>query len=563
MFRIAFAAFLSAAPLMAQHLVTDEPLCSPCPAPEGEKVLIRCAKGLVLVSDPKDLLRGKELDQFEGFRAICLDVPGSSERFAVALESLYLGKDLTRSSIDEIKAAVAEYYRGKNFPLVRVEVPKQDVTSGVLQLVVLESRLGCLSVEGGRWQWRDYLQKRVEMPLGEPIDESRLSQNLSFLNKNPFRRVDAIFAPGTEKGTTDLILAVEDRRPFRFYSGVDNTGVDPTGRNRFFAGFNGTWVYWQTDHIFSYQYSADLDFHKFQAHTADYMLLLPWKHSLRAYGGVTFVHPNLFLPGLENKGFSAQVSGRYSIPLTQWRSLVQDVSIGYDFKRTDNTFNVAELNFRGGTLVNLSQFMLGYSGSYQTQTAKLSFVGELFYSPGKMVADQADKNFNKLQPGAVNDYFYGRAMLGYLQRLPYSCSLSLVLRGQLSNKILLPSEELGIGGYDTVRGYEERQINKDDAMIANLELRSPPLSIARAISKNTKVKDAIEFLAFFDAGFGSYADPIPFQPDMEYLMGAGPGVRYTLDPYLACRLDWGFKLHHKDLYGGGFSMLHFSVVGSY
>lgn len=73
----------------------------------------------------------------------------------------------------------------------------------------------------------------------------------------------------------------------------------------------------------------------------------------------------------------------------------------------------------------------------------------------------------------------------------------------------------------------------------------------------------LEFLACFDAGLGSYADSIAFQPDMEYLLGAGSGVRYTLDPYLVCRLDWGFKLHHKGLYGERFSMPHFSVIGSY
>ncbi len=556
-------ALLAITPLFGQHLVTDDPLCAPCHAPTEEKILIKCAKGLVLVSDPKELLTGPALDEFEGFRAICLHVPGSSERMSVYLENLYLGKDLTRSDIEYIKYAVAEYYRGKNFPLVRVEVPKQDVTSGVLQLVVLESRLGDLSIEGGTWQSCTYLQNRVCLPVNQPIDENLLSRDLSFLNRNPFRRVDAIYTPGKEVGTTNVILAIEDRRPFRFYSGIDNTGVLPTGHHRWFAGCNGTWVYFQTDHILSYQYTASLDFHKFQAHTIDYMMLLPWKHMLRAYGGASFVHPNLFLPGLTNHGYSAQASGRYAIPLMQFRSLVQEVAFGYDFKRTNNTFNLVELNFRGGTNVNISQFMLGYNGSYQDNCFKLNIVGELFYSPGETVSDQENEDFNKLQPGAVNHYVYGRLMVAYLQRLPKSIALSTIFRFQLSNHILLPSEELGIGGWDTVRGYEERQINKDDAMIVNLEVRSPPIAIAKAISNCTKLKDAIEFLVFFDAGLGSYADEIPFQPNFEYLLGIGPGARYTLDPYLTCRLDYGIKLHNKAAYAGGASMVHFSVIGSY
>lgn len=41
-------------------------------------------------------------------------------------------------------------------------------------------------------------------------------------------------------------------------------------------------------------------------------------------------------------------------------------------------------------------------------------------------------------------------------------------RGQLASTNLLPSEQMGLGGYNSVRGYLERQVNVDNGLIVNL-----------------------------------------------------------------------------------------------
>ena len=112
-----------------------------------------------------------------------------------------------------------------------------------------------------------------------------------------------------------------------------------------------------------------------------------------------------------------------------------------------------------------------------------------------------------------------------------------------------------------MRGYDQREVNKDDAFFLSGEVRTPP--ITRKFKPNSKLSDALQFLAFIDYGWGIDIDTLPGGKKSNYLLGAGPGLRYTLDPYLTVRLDWGVKLHKEAGYGGGNTMIHFNVTASY
>lgn len=66
-----------------------------------------------------------------------------------------------------------------------------------------------------------------------------------------------------------------------------------------------------------------------------------------------------------------------------------------------------------------------------------------------------------------------------------------------------------------------------------------------------------------DSGWGTNHKTIPGEPQPDFLLSTGPGVRYTLDPYFSARLDWGIKLHQQAVFTGGGSMLHFNATFSY
>ena len=48
---------------------------------------------------------------------------------------------------------------------------------------------------------------------------------------------------------------------------------------------------------------------------------------------------------------------------------------------------------------------------------------------------------------------------------------------QLSNRSLLPMEQCAVGGFNTVRGYRENQLVRDECFIASLELRVPIVAL--------------------------------------------------------------------------------------
>lgn len=150
----------------------------------------------------------------------------------------YYGQPLTLVIANLIAQDVTAYYAERDRPVVNVSVPEQDVTTGVMQMVVIEGTVAEVRVVGNRWFRTDLFRKTVRLREGDPIQKSRLDADLTQLNANPFRTVNSVFTPGDRPGTTAVILKVEDRFPLRVYSGYENTGTQLTGEDRWIAGLN-------------------------------------------------------------------------------------------------------------------------------------------------------------------------------------------------------------------------------------------------------------------------------------------------------------------------------------
>ena len=141
---------------------------------------------------------------------------------------------------------------------------------------------------------------------------------------------------------------------------------------------------------------------------------------------------------------------------------------------------------------------------------------------------------------------------------------SLAFFGQFhwSSQSLLPSEQLGIGGYDSVRGYEERQFNADTGIVASLEFRSPAFPVFSS-KKSSKANDSLLFLGFIDYGYGrNHTPPFPGQKH-QFLASIGPGLRYQAANSISVRCDWGIRLHNRAGFPGGTNLFHFGAVASY
>lgn len=535
-----------------------EPICAPvC---DDKKVVMENFKGLLLLCSSKSV-RTSDLSEISGVYTDEVDLPGDPNGLYNDLAEFWCGP-LNKCDIVEIKRRVILYWRAHDRPVVHVQVPPQSVKSGVLQLIVYESRMGTVRAVCNKYFDTCRLEGYIRTCPGERIRANSLIYDLNWINRNPFRTTDLIFTPSQNEGFTDIELVTVDRFPWRFYSGADNTGIAQSGHNRYFAGFN--WGNcWGIDHIFTYQFTTGTHYNEFWAHSGNYTAPLPWRHTLDLYGGYSEVKAALQKnPGISTQGHSAQASLRYEIPMPPGISILEEFTWGFDFKQTNtNLLNFDKFFF--GKKVNITQLMVGINAGLETERTKNSGTIEVFYSPGEWLPYQENSHYNSLRAGAKNVYVYGRASVASIFRLPSNFTFEPSLRYQLSSANLLASEQFGIGGYNTVRGYEEREFNADNAIIANIELRTAPVSLIGTFCEcaRRKYRDELRFLVFLDYGYGKNHERFFNERKFQYLMGAGPGLRYVIQRYLTVRLDYGWKMRQIDFGPNDLRhMLHFGVV---
>ena len=237
--------------------------------------LVDRLQGLVFVGKSADVRRGP-VERFEG---ICIEniplIEGPA--FRARMEP-FLGKPVSFRNLNAIVREVIEYCRDNDRPVVFVVVPEQDITSGVVQVVVIEGKVGEVRAAGNKWFSADSITGRVRCGPGDPISHEKLLVDLHWLNANPFREVDLVFQPGREEGRTDLVLETRDRFPARFYTGFEDTGNDLTGDDRLLAGFNCVNPLFP-DHLIGYQFTTDEQIERMVAQAASppakMVLLMP------------------------------------------------------------------------------------------------------------------------------------------------------------------------------------------------------------------------------------------------------------------------------------------------
>jgi hemolysin activation/secretion protein len=468
----------------------------------------------------------------------------------------FIGQDLTQKNIADIKNEIIEFYKNNNYPFVVVTAPEQKITSGAIKFIVIESKLSDVVVKGNRNFKAKSIKKYIHTKKGEEINSSKMQRDLALINRNPFRNAQAIFKPGKQENTTDMELWVADKSPYRLYAGIDNTGIKATDVNRFFTGINFGNL-WGLDHVASYQFTGSFDIHRFYSHTASYTLPLWHYHFLTAFGGYSRIKPKSDLTGIKHDGKSSQISLRYAVPLWPVGKYSHEWAVGIDYKRSNINMSFFDVPFIKNS-VNISQLFGKYEGQYLFKKVRLPFYIELYWSPGQLISDQTNADFSELRYGAQSKYFYSILEFSPSFSLPKDFSIFINLRSQISSHNLISSEQYGLGGFYSVRGYAEREVNRDNAVLCNFEVRSPYLKFIR------KAKDNLQFLAFIDAATGWDVKSTPNLKNLQYLIGMGPGIRYNISNYLVCRLDLGFKLHKTDIYPHAEPYkFHFSVIGSF
>ena len=477
-------------------------------------------------------------------------VPGLPAEQAKEIAAPYFGKRITMQDLDAICRQIMAYFEEVQQPVVTAVVPEQEIRGGVVQILVVKGQMGKVRVEGNRYFQTENLKDDVQLQPGDDLDLGILTDNVAWMNSNPFRQVDPTLAPGDQPGQTDVVLNVKDRFPIRPFVSYDNFGIQSLGYNRFSTGLSVCDIWTGFDQQLNYQFLSSGDFNALISNSGAYVAALPWQHNFSIFGTYSKANPNT-VDSFDQNGYFWQASMRYNIPLPTL-SLLEGLDfrhqtyVGYDFKASDTNifFQGAELPTTSNGLVglyNISQFTLGYSFNWVDPIGSTSFETVLFGSPGGMTSNNTTTAFQNIDGGADAQYIYGKFSLSRIFRLPGDAAIVLSGQIQQADSNLMPSESFGIGGYDTVRGYDQRSANGDNAYLGNVEIRTPPISFWQ-ISGAGEAVDQLVLLAFFDYGQVLQYSPDTITSENWHLMSVGPGLRYNIGPYFNVRFDWGFQL---------------------
>ena len=527
----------------AADVAAPTPVPAAAPAADTNKVIVSKLNGIVLLGEPKAV----DKDGAFGVTGVQVrGVPLLEEGDIKSMLGGFIGQPLTQAARTQIVDEVVRYYRGQGHSVVDVSTPPQDITAGVLQILVVEGSVGTVRVEGSRWFDSKRLAEQIRLKPGEALKSDGLLADLDWINRNPFRQVDLVYAKGAELGKTDVVLRTTERFPLRVYGGYEDSGTPMTGMDRMLYGVNWGNVLGR-DGMINYQYMSSLNSKWSRAHSGSYTQPLPWRHTLTLFGSYADTQADMPAP-FTMKGYSWQTSLRYEVPLPSLKSYRHAAVAGFDFKRYNNTLAFGGIGVFGGKPVDTAEWFLGYNSSLRDPFGESTARASMVYSPGSLTSNNNKADYEGSRTGATPDYLYGKLELNRTTGLPFNFMLVNLLTFQISDARLLGGEQIGFGGYDTIRGYDTRVVNGDDGYIISTELRAPPMGLLKLshINKIKDVPDKLQFLGFLDYGRALNRDAQQGEKRSTQLVGTGAGLRYSIAPHLSVRSDYGWQLKNVE-----------------
>ncbi len=448
----------------------------------------------------------------------------------------FVGASRAFSDVQGAAAALESAYAAKGYGAVQVVVPEQQVQQGEVVLKVVEARLGRVTVEGNRHF--DEANVRASLPAlrpGEAPNVAALARQLRVANENPSKQTTVLLKSGAGPGEIDAQARVVDDKTQKFSLSVDNTGTPPTGQYRVGIGYLNANL-WNRDHVFNAQYVTSPSKPGDVAIVAgSYRIpLYSLGDSVELFAAYSDVNSGV-VQGLFNvAGKGTVVSGRYNWNLPRWGALESRVAFGADWKKFDSRVLPV-----GGTLdlvpdVIVHPLSAVWSGVYRRGPTESGLYAGYFRNiPGG--PDGGQTTFDEIRPGASANYGIWRAGGNFVWAMPADFQFRGRMSFQYSPDLLVPGEQFGIGGIDSVRGFYEREVVGDRGYQGQAELYTP--DVGNRVPLNGL---RVRALAFYDWGAVRRNDPVFPEIPRQGISSTGVGVRVGWSNNVSLRFDYAW-----------------------
>lgn len=496
------------------------------------------------LSDP---LAAQDTDSVIGrFDVTRYDVQGNNLLAATTINELltpYTGKNRNFADVQKALEALEKAYHQKGYSLVQVVLPEQELKQGVVKFVVIQARIGSVSIKGNKYFDSSNVRRSLpQLHEGDTPNVMKLSENLRVANENPAKKTNLQFETSDKEGEVNAILNVVDSKPWTVGANLDNTGDSSTGKGHLGLLFQHANISGHDD-VISMQYTTTLQKpSNYSVLGMGYHLpLYEWGDSIDAYVSYSNVDSGSVAAGIFDLAVSGKglvVGTRYNYSLGRTENVDSQISLGFDYKAFKN--NVALQGIQIGNDVTVHPLSLTYSANFSSNAGDASvYLTGLGNIPGGDKGTTAD--FAKVRSGATAGYYAVRYGAGFSKVLPAAWQLKLTLSGQYTSDSLVPGEQFGIGGASSVRGFSERALANDYGTLVSGEIYTPNL----CTGVNTSFTQC-QILAFYDAGRVARNKALAGEATSASIASIGLGIRLAMSKVMSLQMDYGRGLHAPD-----------------
>ena len=476
----------------------------------------------------------------------------SDEVLAMVLEP-FAGQSLSFPELLQARNAVTQRYVDEGYTTSGAFIPPQTLSDGTVVIQVLEGQLAEINVDiNGRLKPR-YVRRRLQRAASPVLNTNDLLEALQLLQIDPLiDTISAELSAGVQPGTNVLDVVVNEADTFDVTLQLDNGRSPSVGSFRRGATLSYGNLLGIGDGI-SVGY-ANTD----GSDTVDFSYRVP----LNASGG-TFTTNLGFTDSeviedpfnfLDIQSESRFYEFTYRQPIL--RSPQQEFALSLTASRRES-----QSEFLEDVIGESVPFpALGADEDGRTRISALRFAQEWTRQGSRQVIaarsqfslglDAFDATVNEVGPDGR--FFAWRGQAQWVRLLDED--LLLLVRGdlQLADNSLVPLEQFGLGGGQTVRGYRQDETLTDSGVLFSSEIRLPVLRVR-------KVDGLLQIVPFVDVGRGwNLGTP---DPDPATLASLGVGLLWQMSDRLNARLDFGFPLVDTDTEGDSLQEdgIHFSV----
>lgn len=456
----------------------------------------------------------------------------------------YLNKKVNFNDLNNILKLIKRVYRDMGYLTTTAFLPPQDINNGDVVIRVVEGKRGNLNVEGNKYFSTPSIQKYFHTYRGEVLDMGDLERDVMRLNGSKDLNVTSVLSPGENPETVDVTLKAQENPPYHVSIGTDNQGSRLTGRYRRIVSLDDSNLTGNMDNLAINTTYTDLS-------NGEYL----------SYQTPVGTHGTKL--GLDAGYFQGKLGQEYK-PL--------DIVNYTEFYNPNASFELYEsqdsqVNFRTGIkvehvnkkqgpdLVTDENLRLPYLAIDAIETDSLgqtSFSPELSFSAPGFFDGSRSNNLLASRPDA--DAFYTKYDQ-YVSRnlnMPWGSYIQIRSQFQTATHTLPTSEQIQIGGENSVRGYPEGDFLADVGGYMDTDWYFPMYLIPKSwYFYGTSLRNDIEPLIFYDMGGGKLIQTFSGETEERFLSGIGAGIRIRIKGNMYLKLEWAVPTGDKPIHGTG------------